>query len=632
MDGSGGIPEGATPRVSVGVPPTGHGSRKLRVFLNYRREDTADAAGRLFDMLDTRFPGRIFMDIDTIDPGADFVEVLEESVGSCDVLLALIGREWLTITDESGHRRLEDPIDYVRQEIQAALDRSIRVIPILVQGARMPGTTDLPQSIARLSRRNALEISSSRWHYDVGRLVDVLARLGVELAGDLAMASPAEAGPSSEEAWMEGDEVPAGPGKGRPGPAEVAVVAPPDRTGGTKAAGPPRRRRRVLAAAALAAVLVAGGVTAVALHRSTADFGILVASSAEGSPRLVSAGSGAMFPAWSPDGTRMAFVDQTPSGYRLDVMEADGGHQRTLLPPSLHPIKFDWSPQGSEIAYSEGGEGINAVDVDTGKTRLIVASKGVGSLTWSCFPTARGCMVGDHSEIAYRQEGALWVVRSDGSNPRVLFKGATSGLRWSPDGTRIAYVNASQKGGSVLSVLSVPAEGTGGAPSSSTLSVTGPMAWSPNGRQIAVVSKVDDNFDLLTVLVQSDGELGAPVDLTTTWRARHIVLQPSWSFNGDQLVFSAGVGDPPSYGLWVMTATPGATRTQITKVSLEGVPCRPVWQPVTSSTTIAFDLLPTATAVTAAATGAPASRPPSASTSASAASALVSLCGVDLMP
>jgi len=224
------------------------------------------------------------------------------------------------------------------------------------------------------------------------------------------------------------------------------------------------------------------------------------------------------------------------------------------------------------------------------------------------------------------------IVRSDGSNPRVLFKGATSGLRWSPDGTRIAYVNASQKGGSVLSVLSVPAEGTGGAPSSSTLSVTGPMAWSPNGRQIAVVSKVDDNFDLLTVLVQSDGELGAPVDLTTTWRARHIVLQPSWSFNGDQLVFSAGVGDPPSYGLWVMTATPGATRTQITKVSLEGVPCRPVWQPVTSSTTIAFDLLPTATAVTAAATGAPASRPPSASTSASAASALVSLCGVDLMP
>jgi Tol biopolymer transport system component len=261
-----------------------------------------------------------------------------------------------------------------------------------------------------------------------------------------------------------------------------------------------------------------------------------------------------------------------------------------------------------------------------------VASKGVGSLTWSCFPTARGCMVGDHSEIAYRQKGALWVVRSDGSDPRVLFKGATSGLRWSPDGTRIAYVNSSQKGGSVLSVLSVPAEGTGGAPSSSTLSVTGPMAWSPNGGRIAFVSKVGDNFDLFTVPVQPDGELGAPVDLTITWTARHIAVQPSWPFNGDHLVFSAGVGDPPSYGLWVMKATQGATPTQITKVSPEAVPCRPAWQPVTSSTTIAFDLLPTATAVTAAATGPPPSRPPSGSTSASAASALVSLCGVNLMP
>src|SRR5882724_5887907 len=104
------------------------------------------------------------MDIDTIEPGLDFVEVIEQAVSSCDVLVALIGRQWLTITDNSGRRRLYNPEDFVRLEIAAALARNIRVIPALVQGARMPHSTDLPDVLKMLARRNAHEISDRRFH------------------------------------------------------------------------------------------------------------------------------------------------------------------------------------------------------------------------------------------------------------------------------------------------------------------------------------------------------------------------------------------------------------------------------------------------------------------------------------
>jgi len=87
------------------------------------------------------------MDVDTIRPGLDFVDVVQEAVGSCDALIAVIGREWLGASDGSGRRRLENPEDLVRLEIATALQRDIRVIPVLVQGAQMPAITDLPEGL-----------------------------------------------------------------------------------------------------------------------------------------------------------------------------------------------------------------------------------------------------------------------------------------------------------------------------------------------------------------------------------------------------------------------------------------------------------------------------------------------------
>ena len=126
-------------------------SGKGRIFISYRRADSAGYAGRIYDRLTAHFgEDAVFMDVDTIEAGVDFVEVLQNAVQSCDVLVALIGRGWLDIKDAAGKRRLDNPEDFVRIEIAAALSRDIRVIPVLVDGASMPRSTELPDNLKPL--------------------------------------------------------------------------------------------------------------------------------------------------------------------------------------------------------------------------------------------------------------------------------------------------------------------------------------------------------------------------------------------------------------------------------------------------------------------------------------------------
>jgi hypothetical protein len=123
-----------------------------RVFISYRRQESSGLAGRLYDRLAARFGNdQVFMDVDTIALGVDFAEVIAQAVSTCQVLLAVIGPRWLTVTDEDGRRRLDDPDDLVRLEIAAALERDIRVIPILVEGAAMPRRQQLPEALAGLA-------------------------------------------------------------------------------------------------------------------------------------------------------------------------------------------------------------------------------------------------------------------------------------------------------------------------------------------------------------------------------------------------------------------------------------------------------------------------------------------------
>jgi hypothetical protein len=156
-------------------PPT-EPSVPGRIFMSYRREDTGFPAAWLFAELAGHF-GRdqVFKDVDSIELGDDFVEVITKAVESCDVLLALIGRQWLTIADPDGQRRLDKPDDFVRLEIEAALTRNVRVIPILIE-ARMPRVDELPASLAKLARRQALELNPDRFGLEAQRLLKTLDR------------------------------------------------------------------------------------------------------------------------------------------------------------------------------------------------------------------------------------------------------------------------------------------------------------------------------------------------------------------------------------------------------------------------------------------------------------------------
>ena len=147
------------------------------IFLSYRRADTAGHAGRLFDRLADHF-GRdqVFMDVDTIQPGEDFAHAITQRIGSCDVLIALIGDQWLSATDSAGKRRVDDPLDFVRAEITAALERGIPVIPVLVEGAGMPGANSLPDAIRGLVRLQALEIRDTRFDAETRDLIQAIER------------------------------------------------------------------------------------------------------------------------------------------------------------------------------------------------------------------------------------------------------------------------------------------------------------------------------------------------------------------------------------------------------------------------------------------------------------------------
>jgi hypothetical protein len=149
------------------------------IFISYRRQDAPGYAGRLYDVLAARFgDDHVFRDIGGIEPGTDFANRIGDAVGSCAVLLAVIGPQWTTVTDATGTRRLDDPDDFVGLEVGSALRRpDVIVIAVLVDSARMPPARELPAALAELARRQALELSDRNWRYDVDSLLATLERV-----------------------------------------------------------------------------------------------------------------------------------------------------------------------------------------------------------------------------------------------------------------------------------------------------------------------------------------------------------------------------------------------------------------------------------------------------------------------
>ena len=149
------------------------------IFVSYRRDDSRDVAGRLVDRLRRDYSEeQLFLDIDGIPAGTEFDAVLDERLRVCDVLLALIGPQWVNARDASGRRRLHDPDDYVRREIAAALQRDdVRVIPLLVSGAEMPRAEELPDDLKPLVSRQNFQLRYERFNADVNDLIAQLAKV-----------------------------------------------------------------------------------------------------------------------------------------------------------------------------------------------------------------------------------------------------------------------------------------------------------------------------------------------------------------------------------------------------------------------------------------------------------------------
>ncbi len=169
-----------------------------KIFISYRREDSGFAARGVHDRLEREF-GRefLFMDVDAIPLGTDFVEVLSAEVEKCDVLLAIIGPNWLEARDDEGKRRLDSAHDFVRIEIAAALERNIPVIPILLEGTRVPNAARLPDDIEALARRQGLDVRHASFRADMDRLVRALQKMSSRSVG-FAAARQEEKGTASQ--------------------------------------------------------------------------------------------------------------------------------------------------------------------------------------------------------------------------------------------------------------------------------------------------------------------------------------------------------------------------------------------------------------------------------------------------
>lgn len=157
---------------------------KDRIFINYRREDSAGFAGRLSDSLGAWFgPERVFRDVSGIDYGQDFERAIDDKLEESGAVVVVIGERWTSAIGADGARRLDDPHDYVTREISVALKNGVAVVPVLIGGAAMPRPEDLPEPLKDLARRNAITVSDERWNFDVERLAKVLS---IDVPGSVA--------------------------------------------------------------------------------------------------------------------------------------------------------------------------------------------------------------------------------------------------------------------------------------------------------------------------------------------------------------------------------------------------------------------------------------------------------------
>jgi TIR domain len=386
-----------------------------RIFISYRRDETGYAAGWLYDRLTDRFGGgQVFKDVDSIQLGDDFVEVITRAVGACDVLLALIGDRWSTITDEQGQRRLDDRDDFVRLEIEAALTRQVRVIPILVDGARMPTADELPESLVTLVRRQSLELSPTRFEFDTNRLLKVLdstlAEVRAAHRGAVQDVRPATgATPLTTNVAASGPAEPSTLGPASNGEPRLSVPGP-----AAEKIGPtPETRRpplsaqvRMLIAAGAGAVLVLLIVVIVLVVTRSGTSSSPNASAVDGRGQASPAGGIGVdaTPVTSGDGIKLTGLTVSPDGPpRLgDTITVS----YSLTNMGAQPIQVDFTFVGARNAADENkdtedmneGETLEPGETISATGRVFLDSAGRWDV-WPCYALTNGNFCPDKWQV-----------------------------------------------------------------------------------------------------------------------------------------------------------------------------------------------------------------------------------------
>jgi formylglycine-generating enzyme required for sulfatase activity len=328
-----------------------------QIFISYRREESRWSARSLHDRLAASFdPKQIFIDIDAIGLGEDFVAAIERTVGKCDTLIAIIGKNWLTSKDDQGRRRLDDPEDFVRMEIAAALKREIRVIPVLVDGALMPRSTELPDDLKSLVRRNALQISDTSFDGDCQRLVaaikEVLEKAATE--GRSRAEQQASAPSVKSKADKTSAETPKVVYSLPPKPAESQSVEPKPEKPPPPSSGPSGGKspsKQVIAFLAIAVVLVVGGLLYLVIRPSESAPPKLAPASASPSQALIAT------PTSAPTSSSPVAVEH-PSASITATPFPEGATNKTLAKatkdhPWVNSLGMKFVPvDGTQVLFS----------------------------------------------------------------------------------------------------------------------------------------------------------------------------------------------------------------------------------------------------------------------------------------
>jgi len=522
------------------IPPQADDAQ-FSVFICYRRSDARADAGRLYDALARRF-GRhhLFMDVDDIHPGQDWTLTVEEAIRSSDVVLALIGPTWLTTTDSSGKRRLDDPADHVRRELETALRLGKPTIPVLFEDAQMPSDVELPGSLRDLTKWQAIRLSHASYRGDLQALVRSLRKLEGPRA-ERKTSQPAQASlertkavpaPSttSKVVHQTTERLPAmariagglfaivvlagvlviglnylGGGRATPTPSATDVsnvrTSPPDvtltpyatPTNTTAPAGP-----------GLVAYITTTEVdpgTLILINPLTGTQTQLVAGS---STKRVTAA------AFARDGNHIAYALAVgdPAANEIWTAKPDGSGASRIVEISNPIYGMDWAPDGTTIVFS-ASNGLSIVTLSNGSVRQLTndPSKVDSGPAWSPSGDRIAFSRAANDELGPLEGSRIWTIGPDGSNPHPLREeGSTSddNPAWSPDGTKIAFDSwpgMFESGSRDVYVTS--SEGTG-----LTRLTTHPAEdlaahWSPDGSEIAFVTS--RGVDPAIYLMAADG-------------------------------------------------------------------------------------------------------------------------------